>query len=239
MACEVCGRAGQEALRRTASGLPTLGLGLSSASDAAALAQRAEEAGFAAVWVPSGALADVAAKVAKATGRIAIVAIVDVSLSPDAEPALPAPAELAGRLAYAVRFTDPPLTARLSARACRRAGAAAMRKVHSLAAKADTPVLIQGSCHESLEWIAERAEAWAYDRARLACVPTLLTEWRRVAGDKPFIQMLAEGPGLDDRVDALVRDGVDHIVVMMSGGTGSPGLWRLPGKLEASENAAF
>jgi len=234
MACEVCGRAGQEALRRTPSGLPTLGLGLSSASDAAALAQRAEEAGFAALWVPSGTLADVA----KTTGRIAIVAIVDVSLSPDIEPTLPVPAELAGRLAYAVRFTDPPLTARLSARACRRAGAAAMRKVHGFATKADTPVLIQGSCHESLEWIAERAEAWAYDRARLACVPTLLTEWRRVAGDKPFIQMLAEGPGLDDRVDALVRDGVDHIVVMMSGGIGSPGLWRLPRRLDAAENAA-
>lgn len=208
----------------------TLGLGLcsSTAPDAVTLARRAEEAGFGALWVPPDALPSVV----EATRAIPIVVCVKVGFSPDIDVALPDPAGPgAGRLTYAVQFTDPPEAARLTSRACRRIGAAIMRKVHAVTRKTDTPVVIQGSCHESLEWIAEQAEAWAYDRPRLACVPTLLTEWRRVAGDKPFIQMLPDGPGLEDRVAALLRDGVDHILVTLASGTGSAALWGLPAAL--------
>ncbi len=215
---------------------PTLGLGLCSPSapDAAPLARRAEEAGFGALWVPPEALGPVA----EATRVIPVVACVEVGFSPDIDVALPDPAGLAGRLMVAVRFTEPPESVRLTSRACRRIGAAVMRKVHAVTRKTDTPVVIQGSCHESLEWIAEQAEAWAYDRARLACVPTLLTEWRRVAGAKPFIQMLPDGPGLEDRVAALLRDGVDHILVTLSSGTGSPALWGLPAALNLRYSAS-
>lgn len=224
MAREDQGPAVRSVVERAFSAGPTLGLGLCACSDPGLLARRAEEAGFAALWVPPHALA----AAAEATRAIALVTSVDVCLSPDIDPALPDAAGLEGRLAYAIRFTDPPAALRLSSRACRRVGAAVMRKVQAVTKKADTPVVIQGSCHESLEWIAEQAQAWAYDRARLACVPTLLTEWRRVAGAKPFIQMLAEGPGLEDRVEAMLRDGVDHVVIMMSSDAGSPALWGLP-----------
>lgn len=219
---------------------PTLGLGLCAptAPDAVTLAHRAEEAGFGALWVPPDALASVA----EATRAIPIVACVEVGFSPDIDVALPDLAGqglgMSGRMMVAVRFTEPPESVRLTSRACRRIGAAVMRKVHSVTKKTDTPVVIQGSCHESLEWIAEQAEAWAYDRARLACVPTLLTEWRRVAGDKPFIQMLPDGPGLEDRVAALLRDGVDHVLVTLGSGTGSAALWGLPAALNLRYSAS-
>lgn len=230
-------RTGREGVECPFSAGPTLGLGLCARTlpDAATLARRAEEAGFGSLWVPPDALAPVA----EATRAIPVVACVEVALSPDIEVCLPDPAELeaglsgrlSGRLMVSVRFIDPPEAVRLTSRACRRIGAAIMRKVHAVTMKTDTPVLIQGSCHESLEWIAEQAEAWAYDRARLACVPTLLGEWRRVAGDKPFIQMLPDGPGLEDRVAALMRDGVDHVLVTLGSGDGSPALWGLPATL--------
>lgn len=233
-----CERIGQDVIASAFSGAPTLGLGLPATAEAGPLARRAEESGFSALWVPSCALGAVAA----ATTGIAIVAVVDVPLSPDVEPALPDPAHCPGepgpgqpgsgqlgpgRLAYALRFADAPSTG-LSARACRKAGSAVMRKIRAAARKTNTPVLIQGSCHESLEWIAEQAQGWVYDRGRLTCVPTMLAEWRRVAGAKPFIQMLADGPGLEARVAALLRDGVDHVAIMPSGTAGTPGLWRLP-----------
>ncbi|HYG88528.1 MAG TPA: hypothetical protein VD978_19975 [Azospirillum sp.] len=220
-----------EALLRTFPYAPTLGLGLTASPIFGPLAERAEEAGFTALWVPPEALG----AAAEVTRNIAVVTTVEVGLSADSKPALPDPAGLRGRLTYVVRFVDLPLSARLSARAYRNAVARAMRKVQVLARDAGAPVLIQGSCHESLKWIADKAQGWVYDRARLDCVSTLLAEWRRVAGSKPFVQMLPGGPGLDERVNALLRAGVDHVAVMPSGVAERADLWRLPHALTRPE----
>lgn len=197
-----------------------LGTGVAGELDIGALAARAEQAGFAALWLPADALAAAAA----ATRRLPIVAAIEVGLSVGTEPALPVPAELAGRLAFAIRFVDPPAPAR----ACRKAGARVMGNVKAAAREVGAPLLIRGSCHESLEWIASHADGWVYDRARPDCVAALLGEWRRVAGDKPFAQALPEGPGLEPRVAALLAAGVDHVAVGLIGGTGRPDLWGLP-----------
>lgn len=217
-------------------GRASLGLALPLQEGLAPLAGEAEQAGFSALWLPSPPLAPAEAhaltgilgEVASATRSIPLVVALAVDVGEVHSPLLPElPAAIETRVAVALSFRHPDgLLPRLLKRLCRDGYSAALAQARRLVGEA--PVIVMGSCHESLGWLAEHADGWAYDRNRPECVPSLVAEWRNAAAGKPFIQLLPWGPGMRERVSALAAMGVGHTVIGPRGGNVAAEAMTLP-----------
>ncbi|WP_135365493.1 LLM class oxidoreductase [Halosimplex halophilum] len=95
------------------------------------------------------------------------------------------------------------------------------------------PLLVTGHANQSLEWIGERGDGWVYYQRTAEGVAEQVEEWRDVAGEKPYVQVLhvalAEDPAagperihqgyaagtdwLREHVRDLRDAGVDHVMV--------------------------
>lgn len=97
------------------------------------------------------------------------------------------------------------------------------------------PLLVTGHARQSVEWIAGHGDGRLYYRVPEPTLESMLTEWRDLAGDKPFVQgmgiELAADPTAEmehihqgyragsewvrDHVASLADHGVDHLAISL------------------------
>lgn len=225
------------------AGRMTLGIALPEPSGKerpAEFARRVEAAGFGALWLPPSALGHSGGR--NAADRPALEDIAEGTRKLPMVVCLAAADAVPSRLAAELRRIDARSGGRLMVSAAlaapeqadHRDGARTrLGRFHALlralqaSGEADArclPVIITGSCHQSLGWIAEHCDGWRYKHCRREALGGIIAEWRRLVGagrnTKPFIQALAlelspDPDAIPERTGCGLRTGRRGLVTIL------------------------